>query len=58
MAVEMMFSMAYLHRMYGINEYADMAERPAFNALPAAISSDCESVSFVKHPLRGELMKK
>ncbi|KAL4821201.1 hypothetical protein BDW67DRAFT_172070 [Aspergillus spinulosporus] len=35
MAVEMMYSMAYLYRMYGINNYADLDERPAFNALPA-----------------------
>jgi hypothetical protein len=46
MAVEMMYSMAYLYRMYGLNHYADMAERPAFNALPAAISPDCESIIF------------
>lgn len=44
MAVEMMFSMAYLYRMYGVNHYADMVERPAFNALPAAISPDCETI--------------
>jgi hypothetical protein len=46
MAVEMMYSMAYLYRMDGLNHYADMAERPAFNALPAAISPDCESTIF------------
>ncbi|KAL5342509.1 hypothetical protein BJX70DRAFT_386036 [Aspergillus crustosus] len=48
MAVEMMYSMAYLHRMYGVNHYADMTERPAFNALPAAISPD----SLVEEPNR------
>lgn len=46
MAVEMMFSLAYLYRMYGVNHYADMVERPAFNAFPAAISPDCEIRSF------------
>jgi DUF1680 family protein len=47
MAVEMMYSMAYLYRIDGLNHYADMAERPAFNALPAAISPDCESTNFL-----------
>lgn len=40
MAVEMMFSMAYLHRFYGMNDHADKAERAAFNSLSAAISPD------------------
>ncbi|KAL4904564.1 hypothetical protein BDW74DRAFT_178662 [Aspergillus multicolor] len=48
MAVEMMYSMAYLYRMYGINEYADMAERPAFNALPAAISPEWWAHQYVQ----------
>ncbi|KAL3476611.1 hypothetical protein BJX99DRAFT_258361 [Aspergillus californicus] len=48
MAVEMMYSMAYLHRMYGVNHYADMAERPAFNALPAAISPDWWAHQYVQ----------
>lgn len=38
----MMFSMAYLYQFYGINAYADRAERVAFNSLPAALSPDCK----------------
>jgi hypothetical protein len=41
MAVESMFSYAWLYRMHGTNDFADRAERAAFNALPAGISSDC-----------------
>ncbi|RDW72517.1 uncharacterized protein DSM5745_07689 [Aspergillus mulundensis] len=48
MAVEMMYSMAYLYRMYGVNEYADMVERPAFNALPAAISPEWWAHQYVQ----------
>ncbi|KAL4874995.1 hypothetical protein BJY04DRAFT_224504 [Aspergillus karnatakaensis] len=48
MAVEMMYSMAYLHRLYGVNHYADMAELPAFNALPAAISPDWWAHQYVQ----------
>lgn len=40
-AVESMFSYAYLYRFYGVNDYADRAERAAFNALPVALSPDC-----------------
>lgn len=42
MAVESMFSYAYLYRFHGVNDYADRAERAAFNALPAGISADCK----------------
>lgn len=42
MAVESMFSYAYLYRFHGSNAFADQAELPAFNALPVAISPDCE----------------
>ena len=42
MVVETMFSMAYLYRFYGANEFADTMERAAFNALPASVSPDCE----------------
>lgn len=42
MAVESMFSYAFLYRFHGVNDYADRAERAAFNALPAGISADCE----------------
>lgn len=42
MAVESMFSYAYLYRFHGANEFADRAERAAFNAFPAGMSPDCE----------------
>lgn len=38
-----MFSMSYLYQFYGLNGYADRAERVAFNSLPAALSPDCKS---------------
>lgn len=44
MSVESMFSYAYLYRFYGANDFGDRAERAAFNAFPAAISGDCESL--------------
>ncbi|EPE34274.1 Six-hairpin glycosidase [Glarea lozoyensis ATCC 20868] len=47
MAVESMFSYAYLYRFYGSNDFADRAERAAFNALPAAISPDWWSHQYV-----------
>lgn len=40
-----MFSYAYLYRFYGNNDFADRAERAAFNAFPAAISGDCQAHS-------------
>ncbi|KAH8586555.1 hypothetical protein B0O99DRAFT_701834 [Bisporella sp. PMI_857] len=40
MAVESMFSYAYLYRFYGENKFADRVELAAFNALPAAMSPD------------------
>ncbi|KIM98411.1 hypothetical protein OIDMADRAFT_56776 [Oidiodendron maius Zn] len=48
MAVEMMFSMAYLYRFYGVNTFADNAERAAFNALPAALSPDWWAHQYVQ----------
>lgn len=42
MTVETMFSHAYLYRFHGTNEFADIAELAAFNALPAGVTSDCE----------------
>lgn len=42
MTVESMFSHGYLYRFHGTNEFADMAERAAFNALPGAVTADCE----------------
>ncbi|KAL4967873.1 uncharacterized protein BDV14DRAFT_188040 [Aspergillus stella-maris] len=48
MSVEMMFSMAYLYQFYGVNAYADRAERAAFNALPAALSPDWWSHQYVQ----------
>ena len=40
MAVETMFSMAYLYQFHGTNAFADRAERVAFNALPAMMAPD------------------
>ncbi|PIG81121.1 hypothetical protein AARAC_009528 [Aspergillus arachidicola] len=40
MAVELMFSLSWLHRLFGDNDYADLTERAAFNALPGGISPD------------------
>ena len=48
MAVESMFSYEYLYRFYGTNDYADRAERAAFNALPAALTPDCASSSILQ----------
>jgi hypothetical protein len=47
MAVEMIYSMAYLHRFHGVNDYADKAERAAFNAFPAGMSSDMWAHTYV-----------
>ncbi|KAH8655429.1 hypothetical protein BX600DRAFT_515250 [Xylariales sp. PMI_506] len=47
MSVESMFSYAYLYRFHGANDFADRAERAAFNALPAAISPDWWSHQYV-----------
>lgn len=47
MAVESMFSYAYLYRFHGANEFADRAELAAFNAFPAAISPDWWSHQYV-----------
>ncbi|KAH9211322.1 hypothetical protein DL95DRAFT_437274 [Leptodontidium sp. 2 PMI_412] len=47
MSVESMFSYAYLYRFYGSNDFADRAERAAFNALPAAMSPDWWSHQYV-----------
>ncbi|KAF7589543.1 hypothetical protein BBP40_004166 [Aspergillus hancockii] len=40
MTVELMFSLSWLHRLFGDNDYADRTEQAAFNALPAGISPD------------------
>ncbi|OKO98056.1 hypothetical protein PENSUB_9636 [Penicillium subrubescens] len=48
MAAEMMFSMAYLFRFYGINQYADKAELAAFNAFPAALTPDWWAHQYVQ----------
>ncbi|KAL6407440.1 Six-hairpin glycosidase [Ilyonectria robusta] len=42
MAVESIFSYAFLYRFYGENDYADKAELAAFNAFPAGVSADCK----------------
>ncbi|CAK7229689.1 hypothetical protein SCUCBS95973_007310 [Sporothrix curviconia] len=46
-AVEVMFSYAYLYRSFGVNDYADRAERAAFNALPVALAPDWWSRQYV-----------
>ncbi|KAI1053249.1 hypothetical protein LB506_012310 [Fusarium annulatum] len=47
MAVESIFSYAFLYRFHGINNYADKAELAAFNAFPAAMSPDWWSHQYV-----------
>ncbi|KAH7117371.1 hypothetical protein EDB81DRAFT_873227 [Dactylonectria macrodidyma] len=47
MAVESIFSYAFLYRFYGTNDYADKAELAAFNAFPAAMSPDWWSHQYV-----------
>ncbi|GAB7354591.1 hypothetical protein MBLNU459_g5034t1 [Dothideomycetes sp. NU459] len=47
MAVETMFSLAYLYRLFGDNSFADQAELAAFNALPAPIANDWWSHQYV-----------
>ncbi|KAJ4207650.1 hypothetical protein NW759_013880 [Fusarium solani] len=47
MAVESMFSYAFLYRFHGSNLFADRAELAAFNALPAAMSPDWWSHQYV-----------
>lgn len=42
MAVESMFSYAFLYQFHGSNLFADKVKLAAFNALPAAMSPDCE----------------
>ncbi|KAL7272742.1 hypothetical protein RUND412_004442 [Rhizina undulata] len=46
-AVEVMFSMAYNYRFMGDNSFADITERAAFNALPAAVHPDWWSHQYV-----------
>ncbi|KAG5797381.1 hypothetical protein H9Q69_003556 [Fusarium xylarioides] len=47
MAVESIFSYAFLYRFHGVNDYADKAELAAFNAFPAAMSPDWWSHQYV-----------
>lgn len=47
MAVEVMFSYAYLYRFHGGNAFADNAELAAFNALPVAMSDDCKNTECI-----------
>ncbi|RAH82390.1 hypothetical protein BO86DRAFT_429272 [Aspergillus japonicus CBS 114.51] len=47
MAVESMFSYAFLYRFHGVNDFADRAERAAFNALPVGVSPDWWSRQYV-----------
>ncbi|GME64466.1 hypothetical protein GTA08_BOTSDO03852 [Neofusicoccum parvum] len=46
-SVELIFSLAYMHRLFGDNGLADRVELAAFNALPAGISSDWWSHQYV-----------
>ena len=47
MTVESIFSLSYLYRAMGDNEFADKAELAAFNALPAGIAPDWWSHQYV-----------
>lgn len=49
MTVESMFSHAYLYRFHGTNYFADYAELAAFNALPGAVTADCECTVTLLH---------
>ncbi|KAJ5203359.1 hypothetical protein N7449_005438 [Penicillium cf. viridicatum] len=40
MAVELMFSLSWLHSLFGDSDYADITEHAAFNALPGGLSPD------------------
>ncbi|OJD33671.1 uncharacterized protein BKCO1_2800030 [Diplodia corticola] len=46
-SVELIFSLSYLHRLFGDNDFADRAELAAYNSLPAAIQSDWWSHQYV-----------
>jgi hypothetical protein len=48
--VETMYSLAYLYQALGDNEFADKAELAAFNALPAALTSDWWAHQYVTEP--------
>ncbi|KAL1613317.1 hypothetical protein SLS54_010739 [Diplodia seriata] len=45
--VELIFSLSYLHRLFGDNDFADRAELAAYNSLPAAVQSDWWSHQYV-----------
>ncbi|KAF5566738.1 six-hairpin glycosidase [Fusarium phyllophilum] len=60
MAVESIFSYAFLYRFHGVNDYADKAELAAFNAFPVAMSQDWWSHQYVTQTnqiLSGNLTK-
>jgi hypothetical protein len=48
--VETIYSLAYLYQSIGDNDFADRAERAAFNALPAAVMGDWWAHQYVTQP--------
>ncbi|KAK8173522.1 hypothetical protein IWX90DRAFT_427196 [Phyllosticta citrichinensis] len=51
--VETMYSLSYLYQAFGDNDYADQAERIAFNALPSQLSPDWWARQYVGQPNQG-----
>ena len=47
-AVEVMFSTAYIYQYLGDNDIADWTEQAAFNALPGAVAPDFWSHQYVQ----------
>ncbi|KAK7701954.1 hypothetical protein SLS57_011557 [Botryosphaeria dothidea] len=51
--VETMYSLSYLYQALGDNNYADLSERIAFNALPAQMSPNWWARQYVGQPNQG-----
>ena len=49
-AVEMLYSLAYLYQALGTNYYADLAERTAFNAIPAMATPNWWGRQYMEQP--------